>query len=248
MRDAFVAEWMKSFSGKLWLIMVLVGSLFSVLGAYGFATAGDKALAEGRTTEAAVSHDLLQAPLSMLVFTAALGAALVTREFSAGSITRSVLLAGGRDRLFTAKTLAVAALGALFGTATVVLSAVCAVVFMSSKGHTLVWDQQSVLTLIGLFVCSIAASLWGAAMGWVIRHQVGAMILVLLLGTTLEHLVITMVPGVGRFLFFEAMSGLSHDTTVHGLLPAPAAGGVILAWIVVTVLVGRRLFTSRDVT
>ena len=108
---------------------------------------------------------------------ALLGILLVTNEYRHGTITPTFLVTPARERVVAAKLVAAALAGALAGVAVTAVALAIALPWLSSRGEALPVDADlatAVLRLVGAF------SLWGvlgAAIGAVIRSQIGAVAL-----------------------------------------------------------------------
>ena len=87
----------------------------------------------------------------------------------------------------------------------------------------------------------------GAALGAIIRNQVGGVIALLSWIFVVESLLFGLVPAVGRWLPAHAHDALMGLTARH--LVSPAAGAVVLiAWTAMLSFLGLRLIGRRDVS
>jgi hypothetical protein len=247
MRDLVRAEWRKIFSGRAWWALVLVGVALSVLGDAGFMVQSLKQRDAGQLAAGQPTQGLVQGWFAVELFAALVTLVAVTREYDSGAICRSVLLSGGRGRLVAAKFLASAGSGLLIALPTAALAA--AAPFWFESGHDLhpVWRAEETWTLLGVAASVVAGAVWGCALGLLIRHRVGAVVVLLANTWVVSEAVFRLAPSVGRFTFDEALAAVYHGGAAH-LLPVPAAWLVLAAWLLLACAAARRLFDLRDLT
>ncbi|MEU6481280.1 ABC transporter permease [Streptomyces sp. NPDC047017] len=246
MRDLLAAEWAKTWTGRAWWSLALIGVALGVLASSGFAATADEDIAKGTTDASAVTDQLVRSWFMLLLFSALLGAVCVTREYQSGAIGRSVLLGGGRSRLLTAKLAAGTAAGVLFGLLAVACAAVSPWVFLAGTEHHPVWTRETTLTLAGVFVVTVLGAPWGVLLGWAIRNQAAAVSTLLGLTLFVDEALLRVLPAVGRFTLTIAMSSVYRDGKPE-LLSEPWAFVVIAAWLAAAYAVARKVFLSRDV-
>src|SRR5204863_21388 len=156
------------------------------------------------------------------------------------SIDRAALISGP-TKVFAAKCLAglaggvgIGVLGSAFWT--LVVWFVLRVNDLPFQADAGTW----VMVVVCVFVCGVAGAL-GAAVGWILRGYYLTSMLVLVVPLVIELPLMLFVAGVGRFLPSGAMAG-TMGVPFEGLLPAPIALAVLLAWTAVAVVAARRLF------
>jgi ABC-2 type transport system permease protein len=245
MTDLIISDAMKAVTGRLLPGLALGGILLSGTAAYGYAVAASPDAATGPADLGTVSGQVVRAWMMMFLFAALFGAIHVTREYSAGTIGRSVLVAG-RTRFLAVKTTTSAAVGALFGLVAVTLGLASAQGFLPLVGAHPVWTRDVWLTAAGVFACCVAAGVWGAALGWIIRHQVGAVSVVVFLTLVVEPALQRIVPDVSAYLLTIAMSALYLDGKPE-LLSVPLALTVVVGWLAAAWLLARRQLLARDI-
>ncbi|MEY9997765.1 ABC-2 type transport system permease protein [Streptomyces sp. V4I8] len=247
MREWLLGEWTKAWSGRTWAVLVSIAVFMSLLSGLSYAAQGDKMVSAGKTDVAAVTNDVVRASMTTFLFASLFGALLVTREYSSGSISRSVLLIGGRDRLFLAKLVVAAAVGALFGLFAVLLATVSSWVMLAGYGYSSEWTSETWLIALGVFACNVLAAPWGVFVGWIVRHQIGAvgalMALTLLVDPALKRL----VPDEAKYLLTVAMSSVYRDGAADLLSPQTALL-VIAGWLAAAGYAAHKLLHSRDIT
>jgi hypothetical protein len=219
------------------------GALLCGAGAVGYLSLGEQAAAgwDG----AAVTDDIVRSWMMMTLFSSLAGAMAVTREFSTDTMARSVLAAGGRRALLRAKLVAILVVGAGFAVLTVLVAAVSAAGLVGMHGHPVVWTADITRTLLGVGACVLLSALWGQAIGWLVRHQTAAALVIVIVTVGLEPALARLVPSASAYLFTIALSSIYRDGKPY-LLPVGAATLVAVAWILVLGLAARRSFERRE--
>ena len=181
------------------------------------------------------------------VFAALAGALLVTSEYRYGTIRPTVLFNPARSHVLSAKVIAGALAGVLFGVIGVAFGWAIGIAIVDARGITIVLTGGDVRLLVLGGLAGVA--LWGAlgtGLGAIIHNQVGAVITLLAWGFVIDTLVLGLAPSVGRFMptyAADAMMGLK----AHHLL-SPGAGAVILiAWAAALAAIGIALTARRDI-
>jgi ABC-type transport system involved in multi-copper enzyme maturation permease subunit len=181
------------------------------------------------------------------VFSALAGIMLVTSEYRFGTIRPTFLFTPKRSRVIGAKLAAGLLAGLVFGLLGEGLGFAIGYATLSARGITYALNaDQTTLLLLGTLA---GVALWGAlgvGIGVVVRNQVGAIIGLLAWGFVAENLLFAFVPSVGRFGPTHASDALIGLTT-HHLLPAAAAGFILLAWTIAFALAALALAARRDV-
>ncbi len=239
------AELKKAFSGRAWIVIGMIGPFMAILSVAGSASDATESIAAGMPMSEVTATSIrfwFMAQLSSLIF----GATLVTREWANGSIARSVLLSGGRSRLFAAKTAVATIVAGLYGVVVVVLMIVSAWVLVPLSGQPAVWTDEATRTVIGVFVVIVASGPWGAMFGWVIRSQGAAIAALLVVTLVVDEGLLRLIPAIGKFTMQIAMGAVYLDGKPE-MLPVPAAAVVMVAWLVLAGVVAHSQFVRRDV-
>lgn len=245
MVDLVKAEWLKMWNGRLWWVLSAFTLVMSSTACFGFVSQFRQQLASGQTTPQVATTTLVNCWFMVELAAAVLAMVSVTREFGNGAICRSVLLSGGRARVYTAKLLAAAATGAAFALVTGVLAAASPWVFLAGTGYRPVWTGQATGTLLGVMAVVFAGAVWGSSLGLLIRNQTAAVVVMLFNTWLVSGALFRLAPSVGRFTIDEAMAAVYRDTA-PGLLPVSAALAVLAGWLVLAAAAGRRQFLHRD--
>ncbi|MFJ9775532.1 ABC transporter permease [Kitasatospora sp. NPDC101157] len=246
MRDQFSAELLKARSGGALPALLLIALLLAGVGQLG-AVYAESGLADPDTA-AATSHRVLTMAGSCALFASLFGALVVTGEFRSGAIGRTVLHAPGRSAVVAAKLGTATAAGLLFGVLAVAEAAAVGGFALSARGSALVLDARGWgIAAAAVAVCALGG-LWGAAVGWLARHQLAAVVGLMVWGTAGQLVVLGQLPGLGRFLPEGAQYALLGDRlTFPEALSAPVGGLLLVVWCGAAALVGRALFLRWDV-
>lgn len=245
MRNTLLAESTKAVSTPVWLYMIGGGVLLSVVSAYGFVSEVE---ADSLPTQARadLTGEVVRAWMTMHLLSSLFGAVYVAQEYGTGTISRSVLLGGGRGRIFTAKALVAAAMGAVFGAVAFAGALVSPMLFMPAGGFSAEWTTETWQTAAGVFAVTALAVPWGAMVGWIVRNRVAAVLILVLLTMGLEPYLLRAVPEVAKYLMTIAMSSVYLDGKPE-LLSVPWALAVIGGWIAALGAAGFALFRNRDI-
>ncbi|MBD0706876.1 MULTISPECIES: ABC transporter permease [unclassified Streptomyces] len=246
MSDALRGEWAKAWSGRAWIMLLSFAVYMSLLTSFGYASEGRDGITAGTTDISAVTDDVVRAWMMTFLLSSLFGAIAVSREYTSGSISRSVLLTG-RRRLFVAKATVSAAVGALFGLVAIALAVASAWGLLGMYGLRPEWTTETTLIALGVFVCNVLAAPWGAFLGWIIRHQIGSVIAVMAMTLLVDPGLQRLVPGLSKYLLTIAMSAVYRDVN-HDLLSPQAALLVIAGWLAAAGFAGYRLLRTRDIT
>ncbi len=183
-------------------------------------------------------------------FISLLGAIGVTGEWRHRTITSSLLAAPDRARFLVAKVLAYAAAGAVLSLiVTLSVAAVGAAILSSRDEGSLTLDIVTDVLWRNALVAALLGGV-GVAVGAVVRHQIGAVGILLGAGFMIEPTVLALAPDVGVFLPLSgAPAGINlAETGVEEteLLSPGIAVLVELGWIAGLTALGTALLRERD--
>lgn len=243
MADQLRTEWLKLVTGRMWWILLASGTLMSGITSYGYAVAGD----EAGTAAAVVTADVVRAWMMMFLFSAIFAAVVHTRDVGSGALARTVIVSGGnRPRVFWTKVAGAAVAGTGFGTLAAVLSLASVLLFVPLAGIPIAWTGDAILSVVGVFACSVLAAVFGLFVGMVLRNGAAASAALLLMTLLLDPGLQRLVPGGAKYLFTIALSAVYRDPKPQ-LLSMWGGALIATAWIVAIGLIGQRLFYTRDV-
>ncbi len=239
------AERRRLFSTNGWMILILAAIFLPAVGTVGVGVTLGKAGGIALDNPGAVPQ-ALAAGFSAGLIAAIYGALTVTSEYRYRTISQSAFDAGTRWRWVAAKVPVIVvggvALTAVGETTTIVLASI----FLHRVGVTPdLWHGQLVQMAIGTALLGLPSVLWGAAVGLLVRSQIGAIAGLILYSMVAESAVLQFVPTVGKFLPGGAQAAIVNDPTLpyHHL----ALGWLIfLSWIVVVGALGFRRLQRSD--
>jgi ABC-2 type transport system permease protein len=204
-------------------------------------------------TEQSVLIDVFASDVSSL-FIVVLAVVGIGGEWRHRTITSSLLAAPDRLRFLAAKTLAFAVAGTAMSVLISIAVTVAGVAILSVRGLPLP-DAGELLALYGrnALMAALLAAL-GVGLGAVVRNQVVAVVGLLVWWFAVEPTLLSLVPSVGRFGPFVALStGVTDIPPEDAGLPdvdlfAPElAALMLLAWIGAAFASGYALLRHRDV-
>jgi hypothetical protein len=244
--DLLRAEWAKTTAGRTWLWMIVGGLALGAITVLSLASEARGQIAAGTTTAAAATDDSVRYWFTMHLFASMFGALFVTREYASGVIGRSVLLSGGRVRLLVAKVVAATGMGVVLAAVATAVAALAPWLILPRYGIGPQWTDTTWRVLAGVFAVTVLATPWGVLLGWIVRNQVFAIVVLTVTTLGFDPYFTRLLPEVGKYLLTIAMSSVYLDGKSY-LLPVPAALAVIVAWIAAAALLAHRVLTRRDV-
>jgi ABC-2 type transport system permease protein len=181
-----------------------------------------------------------------------LGILVLSQEFRFGTATATFLATPRRANVLAAKAAAVAIIGAAFGAASSVAVLGLAVTLIRARGGVLIWDRDVVEVLLAVVFVMGAFAVLGLALATVIRNHIAAIVGAVAWLFVVEQLLLGLYPSIGRWTPGGATAGalqLGRVVTTRGaLLPAWAAGLVLVAYAVALLLIGGRRIIRADIT
>jgi ABC-type transport system involved in multi-copper enzyme maturation permease subunit len=181
-----------------------------------------------------------------------LGILVLSQEFRFGTATATFLATPRRANVLAAKAAAVAIIGAAFGAASSIAVLGLAVTLIRARGGVLIWDRDVVEVLLAVVFVMGAFAVLGLALATVIRNHIAAIVGAAAWLFVVEQLLLGLYPSIGRWTPGGATAGalqLGRVATTRGaLLPAWAAGLVLVAYAVALLLIGGRRIIRADIT
>lgn len=179
------------------------------------------------------------------------GVMAFTQEFRYGTITSAYLVEPRRPRILLAKLVAAALVSTVVVVATLVLVAPPSIILVHSRDGDVTFGAQF-WQVVGVgFVVLAASAAIGVAVGAIVRHQIAAVVGVLVWMTAVEHVLIPALPELGRWLPGGATLSVLQQGQANGLdgelLPAAVGGLVLLGYAAVAITLSVVVTPKRDV-
>jgi len=260
MTGALHAEFLKLATSRLVAALTaLAVALTALIGVLEAATAGTgKGMAIPSLATGGGLRDNLASTGFALLVAALLGVAIASAEFRLRTATDTYLDQPRRVRVLTAKIVAAGTAGAALGIAVAATATGITLGFAASRGYPLALPDPAIARYAGgTVIGSALLAAAGAAVGSLIRHQVGAVIAVVAWGLVVELVVGATATTAGRFLPYTAAAMMAGDANGGGMpqiprgvtaLPYPAAIAVLAAVAVALAAVAAFTTVRRDVT
>jgi ABC-2 type transport system permease protein len=197
-----------------------------------------------------------------LLLAAVLGVTVSSGEFRHATATQTYLATPRRGRVLTAKAVAAACAGAVFGLVGYVIAAGTGLIYVAARGyHVPVGDATLARYAIGHIIAAALLAAVGVGLGSLIRSQLAGVIGVLVWAIVIESLLGGLFNSVQPYLPYTAATtlagsslggaafGPAHDAaTTATPLPFAAATALIVGVAVLLSVVAARTTVPRDVT
>jgi ABC-type transport system involved in multi-copper enzyme maturation permease subunit len=184
------------------------------------------------------------------VLVAVFGVMAFSQEYRYQTITSTYLVEPRRPRILLAKLVAATLFSAVVVVATLVLVVPFAVILIDSRdGNATVGAQFWQVVGAGFVVLAATAAI-GVVVGALVRHQIVAVVGVLVWMLVVEQVIIQALPQLGRWMPVGATMSMMQQGQESGLdeLLPPAAGGlVLLGYAVVAITLAVVVTPRRDV-
>lgn len=169
------------------------------------------------------------------IFVLVLGIIVAAGEYRQRTATDTFLTTPRRWKVITAKLVVAAAVGIVFGALSSGVSIAVADLVYRIEGFAFPFGSSDAwLTLGGVAFYAALFGAIGAATGSLVRNQVVGIVGWLVWLAVVEHLMVGLVPDIGRWLPAAAGQALAR-TPAEDLLAQPTAGLVLAAYAVAIV-------------
>jgi ABC-2 type transport system permease protein len=180
------------------------------------------------------------------VFVLVLGMIMSAGEHRHGTATDTSLTTPTRWRVTTAKVTTAAMIGLGFGALSAGISFAVANHAYEIKGYTMPSGSGQVTSILaGAVVYAALFGAIGAALGSLVRNQVGVIVGALAWLLVAEQIVVSLAPPIGRFLPAAAGRALVRDPS-DGLLSQSAGALVLAGYAAAIVLLALTADRRRD--
>jgi hypothetical protein len=176
---------------------------------------------------------------------AVLGALVIGSEYRHNTIRVTLAAVPRRRRVHLAKIAVVAVVALVVGAVAVASSYLVGSTILGARDHGVsISDPGIARSLVGAVVLAVLTALVGLAVGTIIKATAGAITLLVLWPVLIESLLVTFLPGVGKYLPFAAGAALQSADGAKDVL-SPAVGGSILALFAAVLLVVAGVVLQR---
>ncbi|TFV52385.1 ABC transporter permease [Blastococcus sp. TF02A_35] len=247
------AEWLKLFSTRFWIGVLIGGCLmtagFSVLftALAGVAQEGQPALPEVGTP--AFEELALSVAANASVFLLILGIIGMTQEYRHKTAVPTFLTTPDRGRVVAAKLLAYAVVAVPFTLLLLAVNVAVVAVAAGARGDapSLTGDNVRTVAMSGLVL--VLFTVIGVGVGALVRSQVGAVVGALVYLYVVEPLValIGAIQGVYKWLPGGAVQAVTSDFQAPELLEPWQGALLLLGYGLVAALLGALFAVRRDV-
>jgi ABC-2 type transport system permease protein len=180
-----------------------------------------------------------------------LGVLASTQEFRYGTATSTYLVEPRRARILVAKWLALAIASVVVVAGTLAFAVPFGIAMIRSRDGDVTAAGQFFEMVAAGFCVMVAYAVMGVAIGVVVRHQIAAVVGVLVWMLTVEHLVLSAFPTIGQWLPVGATFSVMQLGPANGLgdqlLSAPAGGLLLVGYTAVAITLALRLTPKRDI-
>jgi ABC-type transport system involved in multi-copper enzyme maturation permease subunit len=206
-------------------------------------------------------NDVITAGIWALVLATVMGVTVSSGEFRHGTATLTYLATPHRGRVLTAKAVAGACAGAVFGLAGYVMALGVGLSFVAARGYPVaIGDATLARYAIGHVVGTALLAAIGVGVGSLIRSQLAGVIGVFAWTIVIESILGGLFTSIRPYLPYTAASTLSgtspggsafgaaHDLAGPSPLPFAAATALLAGLAIVFCAVAARTTVARDVS
>jgi ABC-2 type transport system permease protein len=244
MTDLVAAEWLKLRTTRLLYGMIPAAVAISLVAVVGSVLAADRSDVALDSAEGV--RRVLPVTGTGAVLLLIAGIVIATGEYRHGTAADTFLTTPRRHWVAAAKLIVGAGVGAAAGTLTAIACVGGAAVLYELKGATLPFDDGELwLTSAGTVVYTALFAVVGVALGTLVRNQVLAVAGALAWIAIVEHILVNLLPDIGRWLPAAAGQAIVR-TPLDGLLSPPAGVALLTAYAAAIALAGMRVAAMRD--
>lgn len=195
------------------------------------------------------------------LFVMLLGILMVTNEYHHKTVTPTFLVSPRRINVIASKVAAALVVGAVYALVATVLAVLAGVIWLGVEGYPTYLGEPAVLGALLLNV--LAYAIWavlGVGIGTLIRHQVGAVVVAIVLKVVVEGTAAGVLMVIAHWLetpwiasLRYALPGVASDvmTKAQSEPGAPewyVGALVLIAWGLLAAAIGSVLTKRRDIT
>lgn len=242
------AEWLKTFSLRLWWILLLIGVVLVTLATLPYLLLAGFAAEEGLSsldlTQPAAITGLFSVIGSASVIALLIGILAFTGEYRHGTVTDTFLTEPHRWKVIVAKCVVAAAMGVLLALAAAATVVVLVLLFLPDP-HAPVSLGTVVGPTVGAAVVYALYAVLGVAVGALITNQLAAVMVGILWMLVIEGIIGALLPSVAPWLPGGAAQAVVGAT--DGMSPALGVT-LLLGYAVALGAVATGTTLRRDIT
>jgi hypothetical protein len=244
------AEWIKVFSTRTWMGIVLAAFVFTGMTVFGYAqiagTLGIPTLEHIELMNLLYGGSATGVALALI-----LGVVGATAEYRYGTVDHTYLISPNRSRVLVAKLAVHGLIGALVGLSSFGIAFGATAAAISGKSHATV-ETTSLLKIGGATIAAFAIyAMLGVAFGSLVRNQLVGVAATFGWIFIFERLLVVFTPDLGKWLPGGAVNGLFGVTAImNGQDYLPRSEAALMLLLYAAVLIGACLIVTpkRDVT
>jgi ABC-type transport system involved in multi-copper enzyme maturation permease subunit len=166
-------------------------------------------------------------------FALVLGVTMSTSEYRYGTAGTTYLAVPRRARVVSAKILAAAPVGAVFGLIGGSVPLLVALLWFAVKGGSVPLDGRVPIQILEIGLQAAFGAVMGVAIGTVLRNQVAAIVGLLVWVLVVESLLGALIPATAKWFPFSGAAGAFSPQTQsgHHLLARPEAALLMAAYV-----------------
>jgi ABC-2 type transport system permease protein len=178
-----------------------------------------------------------------------IGILAMAGEFRHATATAAFLITPERRRVVAAKIAATAIVGACVGVAASLLTVAVGLPWLSAQGVDVGAHAGGIgLVLLGGVAATTLSAVGGVGFGALVPNQTVAITTALVWMFTVEGILVSFLPSVGRWLPGGASAAMTHVATAKGgLLPMWAGAVLFTAYALAFAAAGTRRIARRDI-
>lgn len=243
------AEWLKVFSTKTWIGIVLAAYVFTAMTVFGYAqiagTLGIPNLDDVRLMNLLYGGSATGVALALI-----LGVVGATAEYRYGTIDHTYLVSPKRSRVLVAKLFVHAVIGAIVGLVSFGIAYLTTNAAVAGKDHAQVTNSA----LIEIGIATVAAfaiyTMLGVAFGSLVKNQLIGVAATFGWIFIFERLMVVFVPDLGKWLPGGAVNGLFGVTAIMNgqeYLPRNQSAWLLLSYAAVLIITSLLITPKRDI-
>lgn len=232
---------------SLWVLPAAAVPM-TAMSVFGAAAVEAEKLEAATTTAADSTIFLIGMAFATTLFSSIGGVIQVTRDLKARSFGLTALVEPSRHRIIAAKAFVASAVGVLYAVIGLLTCVVAGYFAAAHNGFAFDVPTGRLTGLaLGMVAINVFSAAWGVALGTIIRHQAGAIGLVVIWTTMVDTALIAFFPKVGRVLPGGAVAAVLDDPELPERFSAGVGLGALALWLAAALTVAQKLVVHRAI-